>query len=237
MIFILRQLQLLTYVCEAQQRCFETAETSQEPMEEAQYELGAQEDSDVSTEQRIRKLRITNTLQNPMTEVHANSRDLDPTTTQRATDDGDESQDKDELSMSSMYLRQSRALSKAGKVRKSKKSHPSPRTFLDESDTFDYGEFDIMDRQRPSIQPRPKRRNRHLTLESTDSVFEDSMQLTWEADRAKKKLRKQAREDLRQLGLLEKKGKASLKSRCVQGLSLVDVEEQLRIFLQSPQER
>lgn len=205
---------------------------------EAQYELGGQGNfDDVSTEQHIRKLRISNTSRNLVAKVHATPLDLDPSTTQRATDDGDEYQGKDELSLSSMYLRQSRVLSKARKIRKSKKGHFSPQAFLDESDIFDYGEFDIMDRQRPSIQHRAKTRNRHLNLQPTDSAFENSMQLTWEADRVKKKLRKQAREDLRQLGVLEKKGKASPKSRYVQEWSLVGVEEQLKIFLQSPQER
>lgn len=211
---------------------------NQDLISEGQLKLEAQANFDyINTEQNMRMLRIENMARKPIPGMYAKIFDLDPEFTPLATDDEDEYQEKDEASLPNMSLLQSQVLPKAGKIKKSKKVRSSAATFPDESDVFDYGEFDILDRQRPSIQPRGKTKNRHINLEPCDLVFENSMQIAWEGDREKKKLRKQAREDLRQLGLLDKKGKASLKSRYSQGLSLGDVEEQLKGFLQSPQER
>lgn len=185
----------------------------------------------------MRNLRIKTTARMPVPAVQANFIDQDPGFTTLTTEDEDGSQENEEPLLPSMTLLHPRALSKAGNVRKSQKSPSSAVIFLDEPSVFDYGEFDIMDRQRPSIQHRGNMKNWHSSLEPCDLAFENRMQLTWEGDRAKKRLRKQAREDLRQLGLLDKKSKVSLKSRYAQGMSLGDLEEQIKIFLESSKER
>lgn len=185
----------------------------------------------------MRNLRIETMAQMPVSETRVDLLDQGLEFVPLATDDEDETHEHDDPLLPSMALLHPRVLSKAGNVRNFKKYRSSPAVFLDEADFLDYGEFDIMDRQRPSIQSRGNTRSRHLNAEPPDIVFENRMQLAWEGDRAKKKLRKQARADLRQLGLLDKKGKVSLRSKYAQGLSLGDIEEKFKILLQSSQER
>ena len=185
----------------------------------------------------MRNLHIETLSRVPISKMQMKIVDRDPEFTPLVTDDEDESQENDEPWLTNMTLIHPRVLSKAGNMRKAKKSRSSAAIFLDEPGVLDYGEFDIMDRQRPSIQLRRNARSRRVCSEPCDTVFANRMQRAWEGDRAKKKLRKQAREDLRQLGLLDKKGKISLKSKYTQGLSLGDLEEQIQIFLQSSKER
>jgi hypothetical protein len=160
--------------------------------------------------------------------------DLDGSEQVASDEDEDEYQDMDDTYLSNTVLRQYRLQSKAAKARQSKSSLPSSTTLLDEPDEFGYGELGYLD---ASIQPRGRMRRRLLKLEGITPDFESSMQSAWQQDRAKKKQRKQAREDLRQLGLLDHKGRANLKSRYVEGLSIGDIEEEVKIFLQSSRER
>ena len=205
---------------------------------EGQIQLEASEHLEgIDTEQKMRNLRIEAMDRMPVPELQANLIDQSPEFAPQATDDEDESQENDEPLLPSMAFLRRRVLSKTGNIRKFKKSHSSAAIFLDEPDFLDYGEFDIMDRQRRSIQHRGNMKSWHLNSESGDVIFENRMQLVWEGDRAKKKLRKQGRENLRQLGLLDKKGKASLKSHYTQGFSPDDIVEQIKNFLQSSKER
>lgn len=191
----------------------------------------------IDTEQKMRSLRIEVMDRTPVPELQAKLIDQSPEFAPQATDDEDESQENDEPLLPSVTLLRRRVLSKAGSIRKCRKSHFSAAIFLDEPDFLDYGEFDIMDRQRPSIQHRGNMKSWHLNSDAGDMTFENRMQLAWEGDRAKKKLRKQVRGDLRQLGLLDKKGKASFKSHYTQGFSPDDIVEQIKNFLQSSTER
>lgn len=70
-----------------------------------------------------------------------------------------------------------------------------------------YGDFDIMDRDRPSLQKRAKGRGPPLPFELSDPELEANLRTTWEKDRTKKSIRKQEREELRAQGLLGKKSK------------------------------
>ena len=185
----------------------------------------------------MRRVNTADMIHKPRVEIRAKLLGLDSATLHQATDDGDEHQGQDESSLSNVYLRRSRVAPEAEKIRTSEKSNLYLSSIPDENEIFDYGEFDIMDRQRPSIQSRGKKKHRHLPLEPNNSDLERSMQLTWEGDRMKKKLRKQAREELRQLGLLDKKSKVRLNPKYPQDLLPGDAKEQIKVFLQSPQAR
>ncbi len=191
---------------------------------------------DISNKQNIRLQRMSTGPPKPIAEQFSNvlGLDLDGSEQVASDEDEDEYQDMDDTYLSNTVLRQYRLQSKAAKARQSKSSLPSSTTLLDEPDEFGYGELGYLD---ASIQPRGRMRRRLLKLEGITPDFESSMQSAWQQDRAKKKQRKQAREDLRQLGLLDHKGRANLKSRYVEGLSIGDIEEEVKIFLQSSRER
>ena len=99
------------------------------------------------------------------------------------------------------------------------------------SGTQQYGDFDIMDRERPSLQPRKK--HRAMSLQLSDSELESEMLIAWDKDRSKKKARKQQREALRAEGLLGSKGSADLNTKYPQGMVWDDVRAELRLFLMS----
>lgn len=215
----------------------ESAGLHQDRIGEGQLQIEVQDHFDTtSTERKMRSLQIETLAEMSVPEMQMRLFDQGLEFTPSVTDDEDEFQENDELLMPNMNLLHSRMLSGTGFIKMSKKSRSSAALFLDEPDVDGYGEFDIMDRQRPSIQSRSMK-IRRLNTQPCDMVFENHMQLTWEGDRAKKKLRKQAREDLRQLGLLDKKGKVSHKSKYSPGFSLGELEEQIKFLLQSSQER
>jgi hypothetical protein len=94
------------------------------------------------------------------------------------------------------------------------------------------GGFDIMDTERPSLKPKKKGRRGQMPPELDDSDLNEQLQNSWEADRAKKRLKKAEREELRQQGLLGRKGKApNLKVKYSGGMSMEDVVEEIREFM------
>ncbi|APA14188.1 hypothetical protein sscle_12g089580 [Sclerotinia sclerotiorum 1980 UF-70] len=96
-----------------------------------------------------------------------------------------------------------------------------------------YDGFDVMDFDRPSLKKKPKGRKGKLILDDiSDSELEASMQSAWDNDRAKKKERKQEREILRAQGLLTgKHGKPDMKAKYKEGMSIDDVNEEIKEFL------
>ncbi|KAB8293129.1 hypothetical protein EYC80_007483 [Monilinia laxa] len=97
-----------------------------------------------------------------------------------------------------------------------------------------YDGFDVMDFDRPSLKKKPKGRKGKLILDDiSDSELEASMQSAWDNDRVKKKERKREREILRAKGLLTgKNGKPDMKARYKEGMSIDDVREEIKEFLQ-----
>ncbi|KAG9192398.1 hypothetical protein G6011_11132 [Alternaria panax] len=95
-----------------------------------------------------------------------------------------------------------------------------------------YGGFDIMDTERPSLKPKKKGRRGQLPPELDDSDLNEQLQNAWANDRAKKRLKKAEREELRQQGLLGRKGKGpNLKVKYQGGIDMEDIVEELREFL------
>lgn len=109
---------------------------------------------------------------------------------------------------------------------------PSASAMVDALAMDPYGGFDIMDTERPSLKPKKKGRRGQMPPELDDSDLNEQLQNAWEADRAKKRLKKAEREELRQQGLLGRKGKgANLKVKYSGGIGMEDVVEEIREFL------
>jgi hypothetical protein len=111
---------------------------------------------------------------------------------------------------------------------------PCASAMADSLDMDPYGGFDIMDTERPSLKPKRKGRRGQMPPELDDSDLNQQLHNAWEADRAKKRLKKAEREELRQEGLLGRKGKgANLKVKYSGGISMEDVVEEIREFMLS----
>ena len=100
------------------------------------------------------------------------------------------------------------------------------------ADGDDYGDFDVMDRERPSVN----RRIDSIQFNVSDSDLEQSLQTSWSLDRKKKKAKKQEREELRAMGMLgngnkKKKGAQSKNTSGGFGKVLAEVKMQLTDFL------
>jgi hypothetical protein len=111
---------------------------------------------------------------------------------------------------------------------------PSASAMADALAMDPYGGFDIMDTERPSLKQKKKGRRGQMPPELDDSDLNEQMQKSWEADRVKKRLKKAEREELRQQGLLGRKGKAAdLTIKYQGGIDNDDIVEEIRDFLLS----
>lgn len=113
--------------------------------------------------------------------------------------------------------------------KRGQKTFPSASLMADVLEADPYNGFDIMDTDRPSLRPMKKGRRGQMPPELSDSDLNEQLQSAWAADRAKKRLKKAEREDLRKQGLLGRKGKApDLSKRYEDGISMNDVVEEIR---------
>lgn len=130
------------------------------------------------------------------------------------------------------------------KNRMRRRGRDKKNNFVDASllaDTVEqYGEngFDVMDFERPSLRPLRKGRKGKVPPE-LDAISDDELRETlseqWNKDRSKKAQKKLEREELRREGLLGssgKKGRAHLGTKYPLGMSMRDVHDELREFLQ-----
>jgi len=118
-------------------------------------------------------------------------------------------------------------------------SFPSASALADTLDQYGDAGFDIMDFERPSLRPKRGGRKGKMPPELealSDDELKNEMLGHWSTDREKKRLKKAEREELRMAGLLgagvAKKGKADLSMKYQQGMTTVQIHEELRIFLQ-----
>lgn len=116
---------------------------------------------------------------------------------------------------------------------------PSASALADTVDQYGDAGFDIMDFDRPSLRPKRGGRKGKMPPELevlSDEELKDEMYGQWSTDREKKRLKKAEREELRVQGLLgqsvAKKGKADFSQKYQQGMTIVQIHEELRIFLQ-----
>lgn len=131
------------------------------------------------------------------------------------------------------YGAYSRPNKKKGRGRGNKEpTFPSASAMVAALEMDPYGGFDIMDTERPSLKPKKKGRRGQPPPELDDSDLNEQLQSAWANDRAKKRLKKAEREELRQQGLLGRKGKSpNLKVKYQGGIDMEDIVEELREFL------
>jgi hypothetical protein len=95
-----------------------------------------------------------------------------------------------------------------------------------------------MDWDRPSLQRRKgKAAKARIRIEVSDSELEQTLQAAWKNDRFKKAERKRQREEMRALGQLGRNVKPEdLRVKYPQGISIDEVAEEMRVFLQGTSE-
>ncbi|MCJ1469267.1 hypothetical protein MMC07_007900 [Pseudocyphellaria aurata] len=145
--------------------------------------------------------------------------------------DGDEDGKDDEF-LPSRKAAYTGALRKRGKNICFANTLPTTSAFAGvfNSDTLDG--VDVKIRDHPKLRKKSKGHG-IPDLELTDTEYENSIQLAWANDRAKKKIRKQEREELRAQGLLGKKSRADAQSKYSRGISLAEIKDEIEKFLLS----
>ncbi|EKG10732.1 hypothetical protein MPH_12216 [Macrophomina phaseolina MS6] len=128
-----------------------------------------------------------------------------------------------------------------GKKQKSKTtrgrdSFPSASVMADVLEQDPYNGFDIMDFERPSLKKKKKGKAADLPFELSDDELVAQLVNSWENDRSKKRVKKQERAELRSQGLLGKKNKfkPDMNARYNEGMSFVQIREEIKVFLNSP---
>lgn len=116
---------------------------------------------------------------------------------------------------------------------------PSASALADTLDQYGDAGFDIMDFERPSLRVKKGGRKGKMPPELdalSDDELKDEMLGHWSNDREKKRLKKAEREELRMAGMLgagvAKKGKADLSQKYQQGMTVSQIHDEIRIFLQ-----
>jgi hypothetical protein len=120
--------------------------------------------------------------------------------------------------------------------RRAKGDFPSATLLADVLDHDPYGGFDIMNFERPSLRKRKgkgKSTGLGLPFDISDSELHESLQVAWENDRAKKKAKKQEREELRAQGLL---GGKAVNSKYGEGMTIWQIGKEFESFLASDEQ-
>ncbi|PYI21148.1 hypothetical protein BO99DRAFT_86312 [Aspergillus violaceofuscus CBS 115571] len=110
----------------------------------------------------------------------------------------------------------------------------SANAFADALDLDPYYGFDIMDFNRPSLKKKPKGNGRGFNAYLPDSDLEAELLSAWQTDRAKKRSRKQQREQLRSEGLLGRQtAEPDLRVKYAKGMDTTELKMEIRLFLLS----
>lgn len=158
--------------------------------------------------------------------------------------DGDDGGDRDESSEEdddAVIFRSAaakrRRKAKMGQRQSSAHAFPFATDFAGMPEIDPYGDFDVMDRDRPSLKKTPNNRQNVPVFELSDIELEASLKLQWEKDRSRKKMRKKEREELHAQGLLGNKGQPDLKARYKEGISFAEVKHEVIEFMISDRQR
>ncbi|KAL8719862.1 MAG: hypothetical protein Q9225_003187 [Loekoesia sp. 1 TL-2023] len=219
-----------------------TPEDSDQSIDDAQIAADVQEYMDDSDDERDllerKQARMTDEqiarLLSKQEEMGLNSSELLLLDGNDVEDGVQHSEDEEDA----VILRSS-AAPKSIKRARSKKQHQSNGAFssamfvADMLELDSYGEYDIMDHDRPSLRRTPKGRHRASAFELSDVELETSLLLAWEKDRSKKKIRKKEREELRAQGLLSGQDHTNLKVKYREGMSFGEVKNELIEFMVS----
>ncbi|KAK7719298.1 squalene synthetase-like protein [Botryosphaeria dothidea] len=155
-------------------------------------------------------------------------------------DGDDEDLDLDGLDdeLQGLMPQRTRGRKQTSKAAQGRDSFPSASLMADVLDQDPYNGFDIMDFERPSLKKKKKGRAAELPFELSDDELVAQLVNSWENDRSKKRLKKQERVELRSQGLLGKKNKfkPDLNAKYNEGMSFVQIREEIKVFLISPAE-
>lgn len=149
---------------------------------------------------------------------------------------GDEDR-KDDNFLPSRKCEHTTVLRSRGKKHRTTDHLPSKSAFTEVLNADALYDVDVIDQGRLNLRKQSKARRGIPGPELTDTEIENSIQLAWENDRAKKKIRKHEREELRAQGLLGKKKKVNSKSNCQEGMSMADIKNDIEMFLLSSVQR
>ena len=208
--------------------------TDEQVTQDLQDDLDNQED-DKDLEER-RKARMSD---EQIAKLLSKQEELGLGSTSLMLFDGDNvgKETEEELQPDELWEQKHRAPSRSQRKKRSQSRLPSATTFADIFDQDPYNGFDVLDQQRLSLRRKPKGWREKLPVELSDSELEQSIQMAWEKDRTKKKMRKQERQELRAQGLLGKKNKVDLKAKYSEGISMIEVKKEIKDFLLSSLER
>lgn len=216
-----------------------TDEESNGSIEDAELAAGLQDNMDNTEDDRDFLAR----KQARMTDEHiarllAKQEELGLSSNELLLFDGDEdhSSEKDDVVFQSAITQHSRQ----GKRRQRYQSTGAFPAAIELADMFDqdpYGDFDVMDHDRPSLKSAPRSRRNAPVFDISDIELEASLQLAWQKDRSKKKIKKREREELRGQGLLGANGQADLKVKYREGISFGDIRDELTEFMISARQR
>jgi hypothetical protein len=212
-------------------------------------ELAYNEKEQWEDEEDLRERRIAAMDDETLARLYAKQAELGISDDDLVIDDGkfveedlDEFGDVDEAKAGLDILANSsfgRSTAKRSNKKRGGMNFPSASALADTLDQYGDAGFDIMDFERPSLRPKRGGRKGKLPPELealSDDELKDEMIGHWSNDREKKRLKKAEREELRREGLLgagvAKKGKADLSQKYLQGMTVVQIHEELRIFLQ-----
>ena len=144
---------------------------------------------------------------------------------------------EEEVQPDTLWRQEHRAPSRSQRKKRSQSRLPSATILADVLDPDPYNGFDILDQQKLSSRRKQKGWHEKPFVELSDSELEHSIQIAWEKDRTKKKMRKQERQELRAQGLLGKKNKVDLKAKYSEGISIIEVKKEIKDFLLSSLDR
>ena len=98
----------------------------------------------------------------------------------------------------------------------------------------EYDGYNVLDMERPSLKKKLEGRKGKLAYDLSDSELDAGMKAAWQNDRVKKKERKQERAELRAQGLLSiKNGKIDMPDKYKEGMDMLDIKGEVKLFLQS----
>nr|OQO16265.1 hypothetical protein B0A51_15402 [Rachicladosporium sp. CCFEE 5018] len=133
------------------------------------------------------------------------------------------------------HIALSRSARSTPRRKKNGLSFPNASALADAVDQYGDNGFDIMDFDRPSLRPTKKGRKGKLPPELealSDEDLREVLHDTWDKDRSKKSAKKREREEFRMAGLLGMNGTPDLTAKYTQGMTLSQLHEELRQFLQ-----
>ncbi|KAL8763141.1 MAG: hypothetical protein Q9184_000986 [Pyrenodesmia sp. 2 TL-2023] len=208
--------------------CAFTDTDSNESIEDA--ELAADLLDDMEDERDLLERKQARMTDEHIARLLAKQEELGLSSNELLLFDGDEDQSSEEDDDDVLFQSAATKRRRKGK-RGQQQQSPSAMALADMFEQDRYGHFDVMDHDRPSLKSVPRSRRNAPAFDISDTELEASLQLSWERDRSKKKIKKKEREELRAQGLLGNNGQADLKVKYREGISFGEIRDELIDFM------